>query len=115
MSDKLNYQFETLDEKVKGVNKELDKLIDQVNQVEKNVLVLCALLEKVKALQGVVDTLNNQVNLVEKNLLVLKGEASVVEQAVDSITSNTGWLYKIITAGFVTAIIGWVVAGGLVV
>jgi len=79
------------------------KLPYQVEQLE----------DKLARLQTELDGLDKQVTEVEKNLLVLKGEASVVEQAVATITNNTGWLFKIIVAGFVTTIVGWIVAGGL--
>ena len=80
-----------------------DKLIYQVDQLE----------DKLKQLHAEFDDLNSQVTQVEKNLLVLKGEAVVVEQAVKSMTNKSGWLYKIVTAGFVSALIGWIIAGGL--
>jgi len=80
-----------------------DKLNYQVSEME----------DKLKRLTAELDILNLQVIAVEKNILILKGEATVVEQAVATMTKNSGWLYKVITAGFVTAIIGFVVAGGL--
>ena len=80
-----------------------DKLIYQVDQLE----------EKLKQLHTEFDDLNAQVIEVEKNLLVLKGEATQVGQSVKTMKEKSGWLYKIITAGFVSAIIGWIVAGGL--
>ena len=80
-----------------------DKLIYQVDQLE----------EKLKKLHSEFDDLNAQVIEVEKNLLLLKSEAASVEQSVKTMKDKSGWLYKIITAGFVSAIIGWIVAGGL--
>tara|TARA_R110002126_G_scaffold10818_1_gene49355 strand:- start:3153 stop:3407 length:255 start_codon:yes stop_codon:yes gene_type:complete len=80
-----------------------DKLIYQVDQLE----------EKLKKLHTEFDDLNAQVIEVEKNLLLLKSEAASVEQSVKTMKDKSGWLYKIITAGFVSAIIGWIVAGGL--
>jgi len=80
-----------------------DKMTYQVDQLE----------DKVKRLHEELLTLNTQVIAVEKNLLVLRGEATLVEKEVTSMASKSGWLYKIITAGFVTAIIAWIVAGGL--
>ena len=80
-----------------------DKLNYQVGELD----------DKVKRLHSELDTLNQQVIAVEKNILILKGEATIVEQAVTTMTKNSGWLYKVITAGFVTAIITFVVAGGL--
>ena len=79
------------------------KIPYQVDQLE----------DKVKALHAELDELNKQVNVVEKNLLVLKEQATSVQKTVGGIVSKSGWLYKIITAGFVTAAIGWIVAGGL--
>lgn len=81
-----------------------DKMIYQVEQLE----------DKVKRLHEELVSLNTQVIAVEKNLLVLKGEATLVEKEVTSMSTKSGWLYKIVTAGFVTSIIAWIVAGGLV-
>ena len=81
-----------------------DKLIYQVDQLE----------DKLKKLHSEFDELNSQVTEVEKNLLVLKGEAAGVEDAVKSMRDKSGWLYKVLTAAAASAIIGWVVAGGLV-
>ena len=80
-----------------------DEMNYQVDQLE----------DKVKRLHEELITLNAQVIAVEKNLLVLRGEATLVEKEVTSMASKSGWLYKIITAGFVTSIIAWIVAGGL--
>ena len=80
-----------------------DKMIYQVEQLE----------DKVKRLHEELVSLNTQVIAVEKNLLVLKGEATLVEKEVTSMSTKSGWLYKIVTAGFVTSIIAWIVAGGL--
>jgi len=80
-----------------------DKLNYQVDQ----------LTSKVDLLHAELDALDEQVTSVEKNLLILKGEATVVEKSVASITTSTNWLFKIVSAGFVTAVIGWIIAGGL--
>ena len=64
-------------------------------------------------LQEKLDTITAQVVTAEKSLIVLEGKSAVVEKALGGIQSKSGWLYKIITAGFITAIIGWIVAGGL--
>jgi len=80
-----------------------DKLIYQVDQLE----------EKLARLHSEFDELNKQVTKVEKNLITLKGETQVVEKAVTSINSNTGWVVKVILAGFITAFTAWIVSGGL--
>jgi len=84
MDDKLNYQVDQLDDKVKRLHVELD-------------------------------TLNKQVTEVEKTLLVLKSETHAVESTVKNITNKSGWIQKVVIAGFVSAGIAWIIAGGLAV
>ena len=80
-----------------------DKLNYQVGQLE----------DKVGELNKELDDLTQQVNVTEKSLLTLKGEVTIVEQSVDSIKNSITWLFKITSAGLVTVIIAWIVAGGL--
>ena len=82
-----------------------EKLAYQVDQIA----------EKVEKLNKEIDALDSQVNVVEKSLLVVQGNSVVVEKTVDAITNRASWLFKVITAGVVTSVIAWVVAGGLVI
>tara|TARA_R110002096_G_scaffold177116_1_gene353565 strand:- start:182 stop:439 length:258 start_codon:yes stop_codon:yes gene_type:complete len=82
-----------------------EKLAYQVDQIA----------EKVEKLNKEIDALDGQVNVVEKSLLVVQGNSVVLEKTVEAITSRASWLFKVITAGVVTAIIAWIVAGGLVI
>ena len=82
-----------------------EKLTYQVDQIA----------EKVTQLNKEIDALDNQVNVVEKSLLVVQSNSVSVEKTVDAITNRASWLFKVITAGIVTSIIAWVVAGGLVI
>ena len=82
-----------------------EKLAYQVDQIA----------EKVDKLNKEIDALDSQVNVVEKSLLVVQGNSQVLEKTVDAITNRASWLFKVITAGVVTAIIAWIVAGGLVI
>ena len=80
-----------------------DKIPYQLEQLEARYLTL----------QEKLDIITAQVVTAEKTLIVLEGKSAVVEKTLGGIVSKSSWLYKIITAGFVTAAIGWIVAGGL--
>lgn len=78
--------------------------------------------EQINELKLKVDELERKVergvssqHQVEKEMIELKADLKSLANGLDRIDKNIGWLVKIVIGGFLTALMAFILKGGLII